>query len=1032
MSNASAPSLGVSRAVTIALLMGACGAPAQAAAADDELQEVVVSGSRVITDGFSAPTPITVLTAEQMRATAPTSISDAINQLPQFRASYTPATTGFAATANAGNGGAFANLRGLNPKRVLILLNGERVVQSQANGGIAGAVDLNILPQSLVRSVDVVTGGASAAYGSDALTGVVNFVLDNKFTGWKGELRTGRTTYGDNDNYAGSVAFGTPFAGDRGHVIASLEYFHTNGIYDYTDRPFANGRASIANCPQPQTSISCPTRIVDGPVMSSAMSSGGLITGGAAALRGQTFHGNGQVTAFPFGSLRNNATMVGGGIDPEQGQFFNFVPENTRYSGYLRGEYEFTEGWKVHADALYAKSENRFHGLPSYTGLTGAFTLFADNPYLPASVVAQMGGPGATSALLYNPATGQFNGPSVNTITVGRLNLDFPEQYSHSDTDTLRFEIGVDGRIGDWRVGGYYTHGEAENFNSTSGLSIVTNLFDALDVVQSPGGAGLPAAGTPICRSQITTPDNGCVPLNVVGQGVASPEAIAYINGQGGTGTLRQNLTQDAFEAYVRGEPFSTWAGAVAVGGGVAYRREALDGVADPLATTYNPALPGTAAYKPGITPPLTINGFPATKQGTQGAWHTGNNIGSEGSLDVKEVFGEALVPLASEGFLLRQLDLNAAIRYADYEYGDGQTSWKVGVVYRPFEDLKFRSTQSRDIRAPNLADLFAGPSITLPGVTDPFRTGTTGVPEQANFGNTISQGNVDLKPEVGDTFTAGLVYSPSWAQGLTMSVDYYYIEITDAIAQAGGQVIVNQCFMGNQPFCDLIIRNTDPNSFGPGNTVGPITTLYNPVLNIGTTRNAGFDFEVSYNLPLANLFEGRGDMLTFRLLANNITKNDTYVVGATTVTSQVGINGGGIIQGTGGNADWQGTFNVNYRNGPLGVNLQQRFINGGRINANVDAEGNPYPANAPVNANPTQNGMVPNTVPTYWYTDLSVNYRFGSDQNVETYLTINNLFDKLPPEELGAFFGAGVVPTNYTLYDAIGRMVTLGARVRF
>jgi len=188
----------------------------------------------------------------------------------------------------------------------------------------------------------------------------------------------------------------------------------------------------------------------------------------------------------------------------------------------------------------------------------------------------------------------------------------------------------------------------------------------------------------------------------------------------------------------------------------------------------------------------------------------------------------------------------------------------------------------------------------------------------------------------------------------------------------------------------------------------------------------------VDYNLPLGSLFEGRSDILSFRVLANYLTKNDTYVVGATTITSQVGINGGGIIQGTGGNADWTSSLNVTYRNGPLTANLQERFVNAGRINANVDAEGNPYPANAQVNSNPTQNGFVPNTVPSYFYTDISASYRFGSAQNIEAFLTVNNLFDKAPPQEMGAFFGVGVVPSNYTLYDAIGRMFTLGARVRF
>jgi outer membrane receptor protein involved in Fe transport len=470
----------------------------------------------------------------------------------------------------------------------------------------------------------------------------------------------------------------------------------------------------------------------------------------------------------------------------------------------------------------------------------------------------------------------------------------------------------------------------------------------------------------------------------------------------------------------------------VALGLGAAYRRESLDGVADALGTMYNPAVPGTTSYKAGLTPALTINGFPSTKQGTQGIWSTNNNIGSTGSLDVREVFAETLVPLLRDEPFAKQIDLNAAIRYADYEYGGGQTNWKLGLVYTPFEDLRLRSTQSRDIRAPNLADLFAGQSVTLAGVNDPFRTGTTGVPEAANFGNTISQGNINLKPEVGDTFTLGAVYSPSWVERLTLSVDYYHIKISDAIAQAGGQVIVNQCYEGNQLFCQLITRNSNPTTFGAGNTVGPITALYNPVVNIGTTINAGYDFEVGYRLPLGNLFAGRGDSLTFRLLGTRLIKNASIVVGATSVTEQVGVNGGGIIQGTGGTTDWTATLNVTYRNGPLMVNVQERFINDGKINNTVDEAGNPYPANAAVNANATQNGLVPNRVPAYFYTDLTANYSFGADQKMQAFLTVNNLFDKYPPQQLGTLLGVGVVPTNYSLYDVIGRAFTLGVRFRF
>jgi len=992
---------------------------ASAAFAQDNtaVEEVVVTGSRVITNGFAAPTPVTVVTAEQMRATAPNSLSDAINQLPQFKASYTAAATGFGATANAGNGGAFANLRGLNPKRVLVLMNGQRVVQSQANGGIAGAVDLNVLPQSLVSRVDVVTGGASAAYGSDALTGVVNFVLDNKFTGLKGEVRGGLSQYGDGKNIAGSLAFGRAFLNDKLHVIGSVEYFRNAGIKDYTNRPYANGVAQFNNCPTPQTSVSCPTRIIDGPVVAANMSSGGLIVAGPAALTGipgsttsprYTFIGNGQIMPFPYGRLPSATatSMVGGGIDGEYGRYFNFMPSNMRRNAYLRAQYELTPKWVINADVLYGDSTNKFLGFPFYTAQSGNFTIFQDNAYLPANVKSLMA-PGSS-------------------IQISRLNLDFPRATSLSYTSTLRSQVGIDGEIAGWKVSAYYTHGFAANKNAISNSVLMPNLFRALDAVVAPGGQV-------VCRSTLTNPGNGCVPVNVLGNNTMTPQAIDYLRG-GGTGTtqLTQKLKQDAAEFSFRGDLFNTWAGPVALGGGAAYRRESVLGYTDAASAAWNPAIPGTVAFKPGVTPVLDINGYNPAKLGTQGLWAANfANGGSKGSLDVKEVFGEVLVPLANDMPFARQLDFNGAIRYADYQYGGGQTNWKVGVVYKPINDLKLRATQSRDIRAPNLADLFASPTVVLAGVNDSFRRGADGRVEAANFGNTISQGNPDLKPETGNTTTIGVVYTPSFVPGLTLSVDYYHILITNSIRSSGGQVIVDQCFLGNQSFCKLITRNADPASFGPGNTIGPITALFNPVLNIGTEKVGGLDIEASYNLPLDRLFTGRSDSLTFRALFNYQGKNTLGVVGSPSITENVGVNSG-FIQGTGGATDWTGTFNVAYRNGPLTINVQERFINKGRIVNNVDEQGNPYPANATINPNPTQNGLVPNMVPSYWYTDLTVNYKFGQEHKYEAFLTVSNLFNKQPPQALGTYLGLGVIPTNYSLYDTIGRNFTMGLRFRY
>jgi outer membrane receptor protein involved in Fe transport len=260
--------------------------------------------------------------------------------------------------------------------------------------------------------------------------------------------------------------------------------------------------------------------------------------------------------------------------------------------------------------------------------------------------------------------------------------------------------------------------------------------------------------------------------------------------------------------------------------------------------------------------------------------------------------------------------------------------------------------------------------------------------------------------------------------------VDAYRIKITNAIASPGTQTIVNQCFAGNTIFCSLITRDTS----NPGiYTVGPITRIFNTQQNIGTTKQKGVDFEASYRLPLSDLSSGRTDVLNFRLLMSHMSRNSTFVVGGTSTTNLVGINGGGIVGGTGGNVDWQGSFNVNYQTGPLTINVQERFINGGKITATSDRDGNPNPANSPTNPNLTGNGQVPNWVPAYFYTDLSGTFKFGKDRRYEVFMVVANLFNKAPPTQTGsAAFGYGVLPTNYTLYDTLGRNFTGGVRFRF
>ena len=1047
MSNRSMKSL----ALCSTALLAVAYAPAALAQQEAAAEEVVVTGSRVITNGFAQPTPVTVVTQEQMQLTAPNSLADAITMLPQFKSSFVAQQSSF--VAGGGGGGSFLNLRGLGASRNLTLLDGQRIINAGVSGTSAGSVDISLLPQQLVKRVDVVTGGASAAYGSDALSGVVNFVLDSKFTGIKGEVRGAITTRGDNKQYGVSLAAGRPFAGGRGHVVASVEYLSKETI-DFTDREWARtARTTTTNvsCPTPQTSLSCPTRVITGPTMPSNMSSGGLIIGGATALRGRYFTGSNTTAPFPYGTNLTYAAgsptptqtvMTGGGLPQDQnlGLQLSHVPGQKRGSAFLRAGWDLTPDWNIWASAMYGTQTSDFPGIYPSPGEYGSLLIFEDNVYADAALRAAIAGPGATRQNLVNPATGQLTGPSTAFLTVGRLSTDWQPQRNLNITSMLRFATGIDGKFNfagtDWNASAYYTHGISHKKTGAVNLLRTANIEQSIDAVASPGGAGLPAAGTPICRSTIAFPTNACVPINIMGVRPLTDAQVYWLESgtANGSSLLTQSSTQDAAELNIRGEPFKTWAGPVSVGVGGSYRREGAVGVADSISESYIGATPGALGYVAGVTPILTYN-VPLSgtiTRGSRSGWIAINQGGyPKSSLDVKEVYGEALVPLLADHPFATNLDLNGAVRYADYKYGGGQLNWKVGIVYR-LKDLRIRATESKDIRAPNLGNLFAGQSVSNGAVTDPFRRGTTGTNESNTTAVTITDGNPNLGPETGDTFTIGTVYQPTWnkwVEGFSLSLDYYNIIVRQAIASVGA---VNACFNGETFYCSFVVRNGDPTSFGAGNTIGPIVQVFSRPVNTGGTKLTGIDIEASYRLPLSKIWDGRNDVLNFRVLLNSTRKNCGIPTGtATSLSCSVGLVGGSFIGGAGNNTDWQGNANVNYTNGGLTINWQTRFINKGRLNGNVDFDGNPYPANILINPNTQGNGQVPNMVPSYFYSDLSVNYKFGKDRRYEGFLTINNLFDKDPPQ-IGGLVFYGVYPANAGLYDTIGRNFSGGVRFRF
>jgi iron complex outermembrane recepter protein len=959
------------------MLAGANIATAQDAPAGgrDDLEEVIVTGSRVIQSGFQAPTPVTMVTAEQLQTTMPSTLADALNQLPIFNNSFKPASTGPGIVSNAG--GAYLNARSLGANRNLVLLDGRRMVPSSVSGSVAGATDINIIPQSLVQRVDVVTGGASAAYGADAVSGVVNFVLDTRFTGLKGEAQGGISAQDDNKSGKASLAYGTPFASSKGHLLLSVEYYDNEGIKDFTDRDWAqHGYANIrTTAALPQTSLSNPTRMLAANVRPADRSVGGLVTStvvgtgpGATPhpLAGRQFDANGQSVAFPYGTQRTATSMIGGGTDGDLGVFYPNVPGLERGHAFSRVSYDLSSNWTVYGEGLFATARSEYFGGYSSTN----YTISNQNPYLSPADQALLG--------------------TTPTFTMGRINVDFGGREERSHNDTFRAVAGADGKFGDWDFKAYYAHGESRQSLVDGHNVIVANLTRAADAVVAPAGnPGGIAAGTITCRDLISATAAtraaaaGCVPINVLGPNKANAAALDYIIADN---WQRQRIKQDVVDWFISGKPIDSGAGPVSLGAGMTYRKEQVTATADPI---------GTA------------RGFEQSNMGPLA-----------GDYDVTEVFVETLVPIVRDMPLARSIDFNGALRYADYSTSGGVTSSKIGLSYSATEELRFRATISRDVRAANLNELYSGPVSVRPPVTDPFR-GSTSNPNVT----TVSFGNENLKAEKGDTFTTGVIYQPSWLTGLSTSIDYYDIKITDTIGTLGGGQIVTQCFNGASQLCGLIIRG--PLLPGDPYAVGPITQINNQVLNVGQAQVRGLDFEVGYRTPL---WAGN---LNVRLLATRVLEQSTRVQGALTLTDQVGRIGGAIPSGFGGSPKWTASLDLGYTINAFSVHLHERYLGAGVIDNTVNEDGTPRPANAARNANPTGNGLVPNRISAWYYTDATVKYKFGGDRRSEVFFTVNNLFDK-DPAVIPSLFFYGTLATNAQIYDTVGRTYTAGVRFSF
>jgi iron complex outermembrane receptor protein len=926
--------------VRIAAAGGANSPQRQAAPAPQEaaapLEEIVVSGTRIVRDGYAAPTPTSVLGVAEIESAAPANVADFVNQLPSIVGSSTPrsqisgvsgATTGINALA----------LRNLSATRTLVLLDGQRVPASH----LTGLVDVNEFPQALISRVDVVTGGASAAWGSDAVAGVVNFILDKKYTGLKGEIQGGVSTYGDDRSYKISLTGGTGFANDRGHALLSVEDSHVDGIVG-VPRPWYSGIKTIVNPAYTPTNGQPQLLVRSGAGFSNA-APGAIISAGP--LKGIYFGPGGAPAQLNYGSLVNDPFIVGGDWQyTDFGTLGDMDPRISHQSVFARMSYDLSDNVEVFVQASYGISKTFEFETPQFN--LGNLTIQRDNAFLPPQITAQM------TAL------------GIASVRVGSTNADLGPVIGTTKRETYRYVIGASGRFEafdsawSWDVYGQEGRGLIYNAAVTSNTA---NYNRAIDAVRGTNGQI-------VCRSTLTNPNDGCVPYNLLGTGVASAAAKNYVLG---LAWLKNNILQKVEAGSIHGEPFSNWAGPVSLAAGIEHRQESTRGSNDPGSTT--------------------------------NSYFVGNYHASAGSYNVTEGFLETVVPIAKNVVWAKTLDLNAAVRATDYSTSGYVTTWKIGATYNPIDDITIRATRSRDIRAPNLSEEFAAGQASTNTLLDPFRN---------NFNTTyvsLTSGNTALKPEKADTTGIGVVLQPRFFPGFSASIDYYNIDIADAISTISAVNIVNNCFAGNTTFCGQIIRDSS----------GAISRILVQPINLLSLAARGVDFESSYSAHLDGIVDSWSGDIGIRFLATHYLKNYSSN-GINVPTDTAGQNAQ-----FSGPPSWRYMTSLSYTEGPLRMSLTARAISSGVYsNAYIQC------TSACPTSTVTNMTIDNNHIAGSLWLDAAFNYKFT--EILEGFLTIENLANRAPVQVAGSTsVGLAPIGVNPSLYDVVGRSFRMGARFK-
>jgi iron complex outermembrane receptor protein len=956
---------------TASVLAFAGVANAQSAAKASDVSEVVVTGSRVITNGNNMPTPVTVVTTEDLKTVHPGNLVESLNDLPVFNGSRGQATNSGtngaagspASSANAVNS---INLRQLGVQRALILYDGHRAAPSTADG----TVDLDTIPQMLLKRVDVVTGGASAVYGSEAITGVVNFITDNSFNGLKTNIQAGVSDKSDANTFEFGIAGGKALLDGRLHVEGSYEHRKSDPIDKKTARDWGkqvytlqgNGTAAFPYFQVAGARVS--NQNATGRVNNAILGDSQFTAAGALI---PFVHGQRLGAAPAFAASNNCPTCeIGGDGGVFTGQLRASLEMDQAFG---RADFDFTPD--IHGYATVAYTQNHSLAVGNETS-NATYAIGNDNAYLSPAVKTQLG------------ATASFN--------LGKIWTNLPRGVNDSHAKELFFVAGLDGNLAGWKWEAALTKSDGAFKVDRPYALDQGRFFAALDSVL--------VNGQPACRAAATNAAySGCVPINPFGTAPVSAQAITYIYQNQ---SVETNVGMEAASGSISGSPFKTWAGDVQVALSAETRKLTYE------IDSHTP-VPGAAfANCTGIK-------FGCTATTAQ----SGTQIASvpEKSQKVSEAAIEAQIPLLKDSPYADSLDLNAAYRFASYDRAGDAKTWKVGLTWKVNDFVTFRSTRSRDFRAPTLDESFRAQALSAPGRA--FGDTLPGNPDTAAglnaFASTLNGGNPDLKPEFGDTFTYGFVLHPF--TGFDFSIDAFNIKVQNAIfliqgntpayqnaCYAGGGASASNPGAGNSPYCQLIVRDA----------TNHVTQWKQVFINLAELDTVGADIEAGYR---TTIFDRPFSIRVLSTYQPKLIYKQPGIADYDYAGSSFGTNG---LQS---NPYWRATAFLAYKpTDTISISVQERWRS-----ELPKVDGAPDNAAAPAvyKGNPVKPMYTTNVNVTWAPKDM-----FGSP---EVFVNIQNLFDKAPPQ---AGFWGNPTPGQFGEIafgdDVIGRYFTVGARAKF